>query len=99
MTTDMGCTALSMAVEMGYDEACRLLIHAKAVVDAPLEDGKTPLMLACKNGHVSTTQLLLDYDAEERHRENDATPTERAEQVHAACESLTAGVPSCFTPY
>ena len=29
-----------------------------------LEDGKTPLMLACKNGHRRTTELLLKKGAD-----------------------------------
>ena len=67
----MGCTALSMAAEMGYDEVCRLLLQAKAEVDAPLEDGKTPLMIECKNGHAETTQLLLEAGADESLKESD----------------------------
>ena len=95
----MGCTALSMAAEMGHPDVCQLLLKWNAEVDARLKDGKTPLMLSCKNGHVESTQMLLEQGADETLKENDATPKEKAEQVHAACESLTAGVPSCFTPY
>ena len=33
-------------------------------VDAPLNDGRTALMLACKNGHLAAAELLLQHRAD-----------------------------------
>ena len=53
----------------------------KCAVDAPLRDGKTPLMLACKNGHHAAVELLLHHRADPRLHER---PT-------AAAGGLSAG--------
>ena len=72
--TEAGCTALTIAAEMGYDAVCELLIKASAVVDARLKDGKTALMLACKNGYDKVAKVLLDEGFDiadhERQKEN-----------------------------
>ena len=82
--TESGCTALSMAAEMGYVEVGKTLLQAGAKVDAPLRDGKTPLMLSCKNGHCKMTELLLKHGAEPTEQERNGEQEGFTPIMHAA---------------
>ncbi len=72
LATERGCTALSIAAEMGYAEVVKTLIAVGAIVDAPLADGKTALMLACKNGKEQAVEVLLHARADPFLRERAA---------------------------
>eukprot|EP00435_Cladocopium_sp_Y103_P033054 s3074_g8.t1 len=59
-----GGTALHRAALRGHAEICRVLLAAKAEVDArTYSDGNTPLHLAAFNGHVEVVKLLLEARA------------------------------------
>ena len=59
----------------------RLLLDNGAEVDRAEEDGGTPLLIACQNGHVDAARLLLDNGAEvNRATERGQTP------LFIACE-------------
>jgi hypothetical protein len=48
-----------MAAEMGHVEVCRILMKARAAVDARGAQQRTPLHLAAMKGHDSTSMLLV----------------------------------------
>ena len=58
-----GSTALILACQNGHEACARLLIDAKAAVDAALTGGLTGLMLARQNGHEACARLLIDAGA------------------------------------
>ena len=59
----VGYTALHGASRMGYVETVRVLVNHGAVVDAPMKDGKTSLILAVINQQFSVVTLLLNLGA------------------------------------
>ena len=69
-------TAATAAVRRKGDIAVARRRQDKgAEVDPQVEDGWTPLYIACKNGHVDVVRLLLDKGAEvHRACEDDKTP-------------------------
>ena len=52
-----GCTALHFAADQGFEKICGVLIQAGARLDAKMEDGFTPLMLA-QHKHPTNAALL-----------------------------------------
>lgn len=67
-----GLQALHFAAANGQVDCCRLLaLHLrKAKLDARSESGLTPLHLACRRGHSSVTELLLDAGVEMNRQDN-----------------------------
>ena len=61
--TKHGCTALSIAAEMGHAEVVETLLQSRAEVDSLTSSGMTPLMLAAKNGHGDVCTVLLQSGA------------------------------------
>ena len=55
----------------GHLEACRLLLEAKAQVNAKLINGKTSLMYAAENGHLEVCRLLLQAKAQIEAKDNE----------------------------
>lgn len=58
-----GYTALHYAARSGNEEICRMLISAKADVNAATNGGCTSLHRACSMGHLHIVQLLLNHKA------------------------------------
>ncbi|KFO61670.1 Ankyrin repeat and protein kinase domain-containing protein 1, partial [Corvus brachyrhynchos] len=58
-----GCTPLLMAVQRRLPEICSILIEHGADVNAPDEDGWTPLHFAAQHGDDRTVRLLLGAHA------------------------------------
>ena len=58
--TSNGCTPLYYAVSRSRLEEIKLLIKAKANVNLPDEDGRTPLDIAVMEGQIDIVELLLD---------------------------------------
>ncbi|KAE8383104.1 hypothetical protein BDV26DRAFT_304007 [Aspergillus bertholletiae] len=60
-----GNTPLQIAVDAAKEhlDVVEILLNARVNIDAPSQSGMTPLMSACRHGHVSTVQLLLDRGA------------------------------------
>jgi ankyrin repeat protein len=59
-------TALHVAAEMGHHSIVEMLAKnlGQGNVDLKMADGKTALMLACKNGHAESAEELLKFGAE-----------------------------------
>ena len=57
--TSSGSTALSYACEHGRTEVADALLSAGAFLEHESEGGRTPLMKACRAGHICTVQYLL----------------------------------------
>eukprot|EP01035_Chromulina_nebulosa_P025176 gene25176-32845_t len=56
--------SLHVASEHGYDDIVELLIKHDAVVDGKVTSTyDTPLLLACRNNHITTVQLLIKHGA------------------------------------
>jgi len=47
----------------GHEVCARMLVDAKAAVDAAKSDGSTALMLCCQNGHEACARVLVDAGA------------------------------------
>lgn len=59
-----GWTALHYAASGGHAEVARMLILRGANLDARSANGTTPVMLAARNEHFSTMELLADMGAD-----------------------------------
>ena len=70
----------------GYEEVVELLAKnlGQGQVDLKLKDGKTALMLACKNGNAESAEELLKYGADPELKENDTSPDGFSAIMHAA---------------
>ena len=66
-----GVSALHSASAFGHTECVRLLLKAKALVDATNNGGMTPLMAAACAGHRDIVELLLSAGASLRARDAD----------------------------
>ena len=68
----------------------RLLLEKGAQVDRARENGWTPLLIACQEGHADTARLLLDNGAEvDRAKEDGRTPLYIAKsQGHSSVVAL-----------
>jgi ankyrin repeat protein len=58
------CTPLYNAAELGFTEVARVLIHAKADVNIPKDNGATPLLVSTEQGHIDMVQLLTEHGAD-----------------------------------
>merc|ERR1711956_154529 len=58
-----GCAAIHYAANEGHVQVCKLLLHARAHVDAQDDDDWTPLCLAAESGHVEVCRELLEARA------------------------------------
>ena len=58
-----GNTALCYAAEIGTEETVRALTEATLTQGAPIDHrnmrGLTPLLIACRNGHLSVARILV----------------------------------------
>jgi ankyrin repeat protein len=80
-----GLTALHIAAETGQLEITRLLLDAKAAVDARSRlGGYTPLHLAARSGQTAVTRALLDAGADPKI----ATTNSGATPLHLAAKAL-----------
>lgn len=57
--TQTGDTALTYACENGHTDVADVLLRAGAVLEHESEGGRTPLMKACRAGHLCTVQFLV----------------------------------------
>ena len=49
-----------VASQNGHTEAVKLLLEKRAEVDAPKNDGATPLLIVSQKGHEFVVRLLLE---------------------------------------
>nr|XP_009941759.1 PREDICTED: cortactin-binding protein 2 [Opisthocomus hoazin] len=77
-----GYSALYSAATNGHTDCVRLLLTAKAQVDAADKNGFTPLCSAVAQGHVKCAELLIMYQADINHAaERGQTP------LYLACKN------------
>jgi hypothetical protein len=68
---DAGLTALMYAAQSGYDQACAVLLKARASVNGEEEDGFRPLHFAAQAGSLEACRVLLRYRADPQARNDD----------------------------
>ena len=89
-----GGTALGGAALRGHVECAKLLLDAKAEVDLPDQDDRTPLFTAAENNFTRTVNLLLEHKANAKARDRfGRTPIDactlawlRDRLLHSTCE-------------
>jgi ankyrin repeat protein len=60
-----GFSLLHRAAEVGFNDACQLLVELGANINGRSSKGwYTPLHIACGNGHFDTALLLIDLGAD-----------------------------------
>ncbi|KAF4345744.1 ankyrin repeat-containing protein [Fusarium beomiforme] len=80
------------AAEKGNEQALQKFLRKGAYVDATVGRHGTPLAVACKNGHIKTVQLLLEYEADVDKGEKFGSPLELASSNgHDAVVELLLG--------
>ena len=57
-------TALFEASACGFSEICKQLLGAGAFVNSTTDEGMSPLMAACRYGHVNVVEVLLQHEAD-----------------------------------
>ena len=62
-------TALFLASRLGLSSIAKILLDAGADIEAQNADGATPLLAAVSNGHEECTVLLLEYNANLKHKD------------------------------
>ena len=77
-----GVSPLGVAAERGHAEMVKVLLQAKAEVDAVTNDGLTPLHICCQFGQTAVVQLLLSASA----------------SVNTVASHLPVGYEDCSTP-
>merc|ERR1711908_55665 len=77
-----GRTALFAAAHVGSTKAVRMLLDAKASVNAQNSNGETPLFVACADGHEAVVRELLHCSDIEL----TAATTDGSTALHAAVE-------------
>ena len=55
-------TPTFLASNKGYQQVSNLLKNDSTVVESLKEDGPTPLLIACENGHAKVVELLLNTE-------------------------------------
>ena len=63
-TNNGGPTCLHIAAYYNYPDLADVLLAHGAPVDEPMDDGATPLFVACKQGHSEVAGRLLDAGAD-----------------------------------
>eukprot|EP01046_Picozoa_sp_COSAG06_P066388 COSAG06_NODE_16725_length_984_cov_2.352542_1_plen_174_part_10 len=100
-TADQGWPVLCLTAFGGHTAVVKLLLSANASVDAPMQDGATPLYIAAQKGHTAALELLLAAEASvDAPGKNGATPLFMAAQNGhtAAIELLLAARASVDAP-
>lgn len=59
-----GCNAMHCSAEAGHAEIVQMLLAYKQLINSPLRDGRTPLILAAEQGHENVCELLLKAGAD-----------------------------------
>ncbi|ELU13321.1 hypothetical protein CAPTEDRAFT_47309, partial [Capitella teleta] len=72
---------LMQAVKASFHDCCRVLLSAKANVNAMDIYYNTPLMLACEQGDAGLVEMLLDFEADVRR-----TNSGRNTALHSAAQ-------------
>lgn len=92
-TLDDGFPVLYQAAAVGHANLVELLLSANASVDAPNEEGATPLCIAAQNGHTAVIELLLTAKASvDAPTQDGATPLSvAAQQGHTAAVERLLG--------
>merc|ERR1712217_943061 len=76
---DVGMTALMLSAQTGAPKCIKMLLGAKAKVNAIEEDGWTALHFAAKEGHLEACRTLLKYKADHQMKNSDGmTPLDLA---------------------
>jgi ankyrin repeat domain-containing protein 50 len=80
--SNSGQTPLSYAAGNGYEGIVKLLLEAKADVDAEDDSGRMPLSYAAENGYEGIVKLLLEVKADVNSKYNfDRTPLSYAATI------------------
>jgi hypothetical protein len=64
-----GLSVCHMAVLVGHKEIVSLLLAHGARIEAPMDDGRTPLMIAAAGGHLDAVNVLLNAGVDHRAKE------------------------------
>ncbi len=82
-TTERGIQPLHVALRFGRGDVCDLLLKYGASVNAPMNSGVTPVMLATYYGHKMALRFLVSRCGDLSHK----TPVHGETAMHAACRT------------